>query len=404
MKKIADKVKEFTRAREVQALGLYPYFREIESEQGTTVTMDGKPVLMMGSNNYLGLTNHPEVKEAAKKAIDNYGTGCAGSRFLNGTLSIHRECEEVLADFMGAEAALVFSTGLMSNTGSIPHLVPRNGYLVTDKMDHASILDATRLAFGKTIKFAHNDMADLEAKLSRLEPDRNKLIIIDGVFSMEGDIAPLPDMLEVADKYGAEILVDDAHAIGVLGPGGRGTAAHFDVSDRVLGTVGTFSKSLASIGGFLASSEDVIHFLKHHSRHLIFSASPPPASMASVIKAVEIIKREPERIERLWQLTDYLRTNLENAGFNIGVCETPIIPVYVGDDMKVFNACMMLQQEGVFVNPVISPAVPPEHALIRLSLMSTLTEEQLDFAVEKLIKVGKELEFIPQPEPTATEK
>ncbi len=394
MKTIAESVKEFSRAREVQAMGLYPYFREIESEQGATVTMNGKPVLMMGSNNYLGLTNHPEVKEAAQKAIDNYGTGCAGSRFLNGTLSIHRECEEVLADFMGADAALVFSTGLMANTGSIPHLVPRTGYIITDRMDHASILDASRLAFGKTIKYAHNDMQDLENKLSRLEADRNKLIVIDGVFSMEGDIAPLKDILDIADKYGAELVVDDAHAIGVLGPGGTGTAAHFKVSDRILGTVGTFSKSLASIGGFFAGSDAVIHFLKHHSRHLIFSASPPPASMASVIKAVEIIRREPERIERLWQLTHYLRENLTSVGFNIGKCETPIIPVYVGDDMKVFKACMKLQEEGVFVNPVISPAVPKESTLIRLSLMSTLTEEQLDFAMEKLLKVGRELDFV----------
>ncbi len=393
MKRICEKVKEFTIAREVMDKGLYPYFRPIESEQGATVTMDGREVVMMGSNNYLGLTNHPEVKEAAKQAIERYGTGCAGSRFLNGTLRVHIECEEVLADFMGTEAALVFSTGFMSNQGTIAHLVPRDGYVVLDKSDHASIIDGARLAFGKTVKFNHNDMEDLEKKLKPLA-DRTKLIVIDGVFSMEGDIAELPGIVQLAEKYNAEIIVDDAHAIGVVGPGGQGTASHFGLKDRVLGTIGTFSKSLASIGGFLASSDDIIHYLKHHSRALIFSASPPPASVASVIKAVEIIRREPERIDRLWELTNYLHDNLENEGFNIGKCETPIIPVYIGDDMLTFKACMMLQEEGVFVNPVISPAVPPEHSLIRLSLMSTLEKKHLDFALEKLVKVGRALGFV----------
>ena len=393
MKRICDKVKEFTIAREVMDKGLYPYFRPIESEQGATVTMDGREIVMMGSNNYLGLTNHPEVKEAAKQAIERYGTGCAGSRFLNGTLRVHIECEEVLADFMGTEAALVFSTGFMSNQGTIAHLVPRDGYIILDKSDHASIIDGARLAFGKTVKYNHNDMEDLEKKLKPLA-DKTKLIVIDGVFSMEGDIAELPGIVQLAEKYNAEIIVDDAHAIGVIGPGGQGTASHFGLKDRVLGTIGTFSKSLASIGGFLASSDDIIHYLKHHSRALIFSASPPPASVASVIKAVEIIRREPERIDRLWELTNYLHDNLENEGFNIGKCETPIIPVYIGDDMLTFKACMMLQEEGVFVNPVISPAVPPEHSLIRLSLMSTLEKKHLDFALEKLLKVGRALGFV----------
>jgi len=393
MKRIAERVKEFTIAKEVTAQGLNPYFRPIESEQGPTVTMNGKEVVMMGSNNYLGLTNHPEVKQAAKEAIDRYGTGCAGSRFLNGTLEIHQECERVLADFMGTEAALVFSTGFMTNQGVISHLVPRDGVLILDRMDHASIIDAARLSFGKTIKFAHNDMEDLEKKL-KVVKNKSKLIVCDGVFSMEGDIVPLPDIVHLADKYGADVILDDAHSVGVLGPGGQGTAAHFALKDRVLGTIGTFSKTFASIGGFFASSEDVIHYIQYNSRALIFSASPPPANMAAVLKAVEIIRREPERIDRLWHLTNYLNKQLVDAGFEIGRPETPIIPVYVGEDMNVFRACMMLQEEGVFVNPVISPAVPPEHALLRLSVMSTLEESHIDFAVEKLIKVGQTLGFV----------
>ena len=393
MRRIEDRVKDFTAAREVMASGLYPYFRPIESEQGATVMMDGKEVVMMGSNNYLGLTNHPEVKKAAQKAIDQYGTGCAGSRFLNGTLAVHQECEEVLADYMGTEAALVFSTGFMTNQGVISHLVPRDGVLLLDRLDHASIIDAARLCFGKTVKFNHSDMNDLEKKL-KVQKNKTKLIVVDGVFSMEGDLAPLPDIVHLADKYGADVIVDDAHAIGVVGPGGQGTASHFSVKDRILGTIGTFSKSFASIGGFFAGPEDVVHYLKHHSRALIFSASPPPANMAAVIKAVEIIRREPQRIDRVWELTNYLKKALLTEGFAIGKPESPIIPVYVGDDMTVFRACIMLQEEGVFVNPVISPAVPPEHALLRLSLMSTLTEKQLDFAVDKLVKVGKALGFV----------
>ncbi|MFH0883749.1 MAG: aminotransferase class I/II-fold pyridoxal phosphate-dependent enzyme [bacterium] len=393
MKRIREKVKEFTIAREVIAQGLNPYFRPIESEQGPTVLMNGKEVVMMGSNNYLGLTNHPEVKAAAIEAIRRYGTGCAGSRFLNGTLAVHIKCEEVLAEFMGSEAALVFSTGFMTNQGVISHLVPREGMLVLDRMVHASIIDASRLTFGKTIKFAHNDMEDLEKKLKTIK-DKSKLIVVDGVFSMEGDIAPLPDIVRLADKYDADVIVDDAHAVGVLGPGGQGTAAHFSLKGRILGTIGTFSKSFASIGGFFAADEDVVHYLKFNSRALIFSASPPPANMAAVIKAVEIIKREPERIERLWYLTNYLRKMLFDAGFDIGKPETPIIPVYVGEDMTSFRACIMLQEEGVFVNPVISPAVPPGRALIRLSLMSSLEEKHLDFAVDKLVKVGKTLGFL----------
>ena len=393
MSRIREKAADFQDAREVEAMGIYPYFRPIDSEQDATVMMDGHDVVMMGSKNYLGLTILPEVKEAAQKAIDRYGTGCAGSRFLNGTLAIHQECEEVLADYMKTESALVFSTGFMTNQGTIPYLVPREGALFIDRANHASIIDATRLGFGKVIKFQHSDMDDLEKKLKGSRA-KIKLIVVDGIFSMEGDIAPLPDLVHLAGKYDADVLVDDAHSIGVLGDNGRGTASHFNVSDRILGTVGTFSKSFASIGGFFSGPEDLVHYLKHKSRPLIFSASPPPANMAAVIKAVEIIRREPDRIIHLHKLTKYLVNGLIDAGFAIQDHGTPIIPVYVRDNLLVFRACMMLQEEGVFVNPVVSPAVAPEDALIRLSVMSTLEEKHIEFAVDKLIKVGKTLGFL----------
>jgi 8-amino-7-oxononanoate synthase len=376
-------------------MGLYPYFRPIESEQGQTVIMNGKEVVMMGSNNYLGLTNHPEVKQAAKEAIDRYGTGCAGSRFLNGTLAIHEECEEKLAEFMGTEAAIVFSTGFMTNQGSIPYLVPRDGTLFIDRSDHASIIDGARLGHCRVIKFPHSDMEGLEKKL-RLCTAEIRLIVVDGIFSMVGDIAPLKEIVALAKQYDADVLVDDAHSIGVLGEHGRGTASHFGLDGEIIGTVGTFSKSFASIGGFFSGSEDVAHYLKHKSRPFIFSASPPPANMAAVIKAIEIIYREPERIELLHKRTKYLVNSLQAAGFSIQDHGTPIIPVYVRDTMLVFEACMMLQDEGVFVNPVISPAVEPNDDLIRLSVMSTLNEEHLDFAVDKLIKVGRKLGFLGQ--------
>jgi len=393
MSRIQEKAREFQDAKRVMEMGLYPYFRPIESEQGQTVIMNGKEVVMMGSNNYLGLTNHPEVKQAAQAAIDRYGTGCAGSRFLNGTLAIHQECEEKLAEFMGTEAAIVFSTGFMTNQGSIPYLVPRDGTLFIDRADHASIIDGARLGLGKVVKFHHSDMEDLEKKL-KLTNSHIKLIVVDGIFSMEGDIAPLPEIVALAKKYDADVLVDDAHSIGVLGKQGRGTASHFDLDGQIIGTVGTFSKSFASIGGFFSGPEDVAHFLKHKSRPFIFSASPPPANMAAVIKAIEIIYREPERIQQLHKRTKYLVHGLQAAGFSIHDQGTPIIPVYVRDDMLVFKACMMLQEEGVFVNPVVSPAVEPQNALLRLSVMSTLEESHLDFAIDKLIKVGRQLGFI----------
>jgi len=391
--RLNEKVKKFTIAREIEAAGLYPYFRPIESEQGTIVQIFGKDVLMLGSNNYLGLTNHPEVKQAAKDALDRYGTGCAGSRFLNGTLRIHLELEEKLAEFMDKEAVLLYSTGFQVNQGVISTLVERNGTVIYDKLDHASIIDGCRLSFGKMVKFQHNDMASLREVLS-MNNSEQKLIVVDGVFSMEGDIAPLPEIVKLAEEFNADIMVDDAHSIGVLGPKGNGTAAHYGLNDKVELIMGTFSKSLASIGGFVAGTEDVIHFLKHHSRALIFSASPPPASVASVLKALEIIKREPERQEKLWANTQRLHKGLLDLGYDTRNAETPIIPVVVGDNILVFTMTKRLMEDGVFVNPVVAPAVPPGDQLVRLSLMSTHTFDQIDMALDVFEKVGKELKII----------
>ena len=392
--RIIDKVKLFTAAREAEAMGVYPYFRPIESEQGTIVTILGKDVLMLGSNNYLGLTNHPEVKKAAQEAIDVFGTGCAGSRFLNGTLSIHLELEEKLAEFMGKEAVLLYSTGFMVNQGVIYTLVERDSYVVCDRLNHASIIDGARLAFGKMLKYDHNDMNSLRQVLTNAKADAPKLIVTDGVFSMEGDIANIPEIVKLAKEFNAELMVDDAHSIGVLGPNGDGTGAHFGLNGEVDLVMGTFSKSLASIGGFIAGSEDFIHYLKHHSRALIFSASPPPSAVASVLKALEILQKEPERREKLWANTKRLHQGCKQLGFNTHNAETPIIPVIIGDNMKVFMMCKRLNEEGVFVNPVVSPAVPPGDQLIRLSLMSTHTFEQIDFALDKFEKVGRALEII----------
>lgn len=386
--RIEEKAARFDVARKVMAAGIYPYFRAIESDQDTMVRMDGKPVLMLGSNNYLGLTNHPKVKEAAIAAVRQYGTGCAGSPFLNGTLSIHLECQERLADFTKKESAVVFSTGFQANLGVISTLVARNGYVITDSLDHASIIDGARLAFGKMVKFRHNDAADLERVLRGLG-DKPKFVITEGVFSMEGDIVKLPEIVEVCRKCDADLMVDDAHSLGVLGPQGRGTALHFDVNDKVDVVMGTFSKSLASIGGFIAASESVIHYLKHHSRPLIFSASPPPASMGAVIAALDIMLAEPERRELLWRNTDYLREGLKRIGLDTGISETPIIPIFIGDDFLAFRVTTDMQQEGIFINPVVSPAVQPGQSLIRFSVMSTHTLEQLDFALDKMSKLTR---------------
>jgi 8-amino-7-oxononanoate synthase len=352
-----------------------------------------RKVLMLGSNSYLGLTCHPKVKEAAARALEKYGTGCAGSRFLNGTLDIHRELEERLAAFFRKEAALVFSTGFQANLGTISALVGKNDTVLIDRLDHASIIDGTRLALGKVKKFIHNNMEDLERVLS-LCNENGKMIVFDGVFSMEGDIARLPEIVKIADKFGARIMVDDAHSVGVLGRGGRGTSEHFDLEDKVDLIMITFSKSLASIGGCVAGDEDVIHFLKHHARSLIFSASLPPSAVATVTACLDIIEEEPERRERLWEITRKMLEGFKALGFDTGVSETPIIPIFTGDMEKAFIMRKMLFDAGIFVNPVVPPAVPPDQTLIRTSFMATHTDSQLDFALETFGKVGKKLGII----------
>jgi len=391
---IFQKCDDFTEVDAIKKEGLYPYFRVISSAQEPVVEMDGRPVVMLGSNNYLGLTNHPEVKEAAKTAVEIYGTGCAGSRFLNGTLDIHVTLEETLARFIRKPAALTFSTGFQVNLGAISCLVDRGDVVFLDKLDHACIIDGARLGFGSVIKFDHSDMDDLERRLSLRDPSRGALIVVDGVFSMEGDIAPLPELAELAERYQCRLMVDDAHGVGVLGDHGRGTAEHFGVEDRVDLVMGTFSKSLASVGGFIAGSETVINWIKHHARSLIFSAAPPPAATAAVIKAIEIIEREPERRERLWENTRFMLEELHRLGFDTGDSQSPVIPVLVGNDRLAFHMAIRLQQEGVFVNPVITPAVPPDRAMLRTSYMATHTREHLERALAAFAVVGREVGLI----------
>ncbi|RJQ49753.1 MAG: pyridoxal phosphate-dependent aminotransferase family protein, partial [Nitrospiraceae bacterium] len=353
---IFDKCSKFLAAREAVAAGIYPYFRVIESAQDPEVTVEGKKMVMVGSNNYLGLTNHPQVKEAAIEAVRKYGSGCAGSRFLNGTLDIHVKLEQRLARFMRKEAALVFSTGFQTNLGVISAIAGKDDVILIDKMDHASIIDGCRLSFGEIKKFRHNDMDDLE-RLLQQNNGKGKLIIVDGVFSMEGDIADLPNIVRLAKKYGARVMVDDAHGIGVLGKTGRGTAEHFGLESEVDLIMGTYSKSLASIGGFIAASDEVVHYIKHFARALIFSASPPPASVASVSAALDIIEQEPERRDRLWCNTNKMLSGLKALGFDTGRSETPIIPVIVGEDQKAFIMTKMLHDKGIFANVAVSPAV-----------------------------------------------
>jgi 8-amino-7-oxononanoate synthase len=379
----------------VQAMGLYPYFRAIESEQDAEVWIDGKKVLMFGSNSYLGLTNHPKVKEAAIAAIKKYGSGCAGSRYLNGTLDIHLELEEKLADFVGKDGALVYSTGFQSNLGAIPTVTSRNDYIILDELDHASIIEGARLSFAKTLKFKHNDMQSLEKILQRCEPDVVKLIVVDGIFSMEGDIINLPDVVRLAKQYNANIMVDDAHSFGVVGKQGRGVASHFGLTDDVDIIMGTFSKSLASIGGFLAADKDTINFIKHTSRSLIFSASATPAATASALAALEIIKTEPERIEQLWKNTGYALNAFRTLGFDVGHSCTPIIPIMIRDNDKTFLITKMLMEDGIFVNPVVQPAVPNDSTLVRFSLMATHTQQQVETAIEKIAAAARKLDIIP---------
>jgi 8-amino-7-oxononanoate synthase len=391
--KLLEKCFQFTKADELCAVGMYPYFRVIDSAQDTEVFIRGKRMLMLGSNSYMGLTNDPRVKAAAIKAVEKYGSGCAGSRFLNGTLDIHIELEEKLAEFVGKEAALCFTTGFQANLGAISALVHKDDVVIIDRFDHASIIDGSRLAFGKTLKFDHNDISDLERVLANCGTN-GKLIVVDGVYSMEGDIAPLPAIIELAKKYNAAIMVDDAHAIGVLGEKGNGTAAHFGLTDDVDLIMGTFSKSLASIGGFIAAKREVIQYLKHFARALIFSASMAPPCVAAVLEALDIIINEPERRERLWYNAHYFQSGLQELGYDTGRSQTPVIPVILGDDELVFKMWRMLHEEGVFVNPVVSPAVPPGKALLRLSVMATHTEQQLRFALDRMECVGKVLHVI----------
>ncbi|MFQ5867035.1 MAG: aminotransferase class I/II-fold pyridoxal phosphate-dependent enzyme [bacterium] len=392
---IFEKCAKFTAAREVMAGGYYPYFNTIESAQDPEVIVNGKPMIMIGSNDYLGLTTHPRLKRAAARALRKYGTGCTGSRFLNGTFDIHEELECKLSEFEGKEAALFFTTGFLTNLGTIAGLVGKDDVVITDKLDHASIVDGCRLSFGETRRFRHNNMEDLERTLESIDHSRGKFIVVDGVFSTEGDITNLPEIVRLGKKSGARVMVDDAHAIGVLGKGGRGTTEHFGLQDEVDIIMGTCSKSLASIGGFVVSSEEVIHYLKHHARALIFSASPPPASVVVVLEALKIIEEEPERREQLWRNTRKMKKGFQEMGYDTGTSETPIIPLLVGDDMEAFKMRKILFENGVFSNPFISPAVPKGKAVIRTSYMATHTTEQLDRVLEIFEKVGKQLGIIP---------
>lgn len=394
MKLLQAKLARYDAPQKAKASGVYPYFREIESDQDTEVIINGKKVLMFGSNSYLGLTNHPKIKEAAIAAIKKYGTGCAGSRFLNGTLDIHVELEKRLARFVGKEEAIIYSTGFQVNLGVISCLTGREDYIIWDELDHASIIEGRRLSFSTQLKFKHNDMASLEKVLKSCPEDKVKLIVVDGVFSMEGDVANLPEIVALAKKYNAAIYVDEAHGIGVFGRQGRGTCDHFGVAQDVDLIMGTFSKSFASLGGFVATDSITANYLRHNSRSYIFSASITPASTAAVSAALDIMESEPERIEHLWEMTHYALDGFRNMGCEIGNTSTPIIPLFIRDNNKTFRITRELFDEGVFVNPVVSPAVPSDSTLIRFSLMATHTKEQLDFALDKIQKCFKRYDLL----------
>ncbi len=389
-----DKCRSFTKAREIQAAGLYPYFKPISDSEDTTVVIEGQKRIMLGSNNYLGLTHHPKVLEAASRALSRYGSGCTGSRFLNGTLDLHGQLESALAAFLGKEDCLVFSTGYQANLGLISGLIGRGDLVYLDKLDHASIVDGAKMSYGDTMRFNHGDLASLERMIERTRNNRGAMIVVDGVYSMEGDIANVPELVKIAKKHGAALALDDAHSIGVLGPNGEGTAAHFGMTDEVDLIAGTFSKSLASIGGFVAGSESVIHYLKHHSRPLIFTASLPPANTAGVLAALEVIKTEPHRREQLWANTHRLHAGLRGLGYNIGETETPIVPVLIGPLETTLVFWRKLFDAGVFTNPVAPPAVPPSQCRLRTSLMATHTADQIDFCIEQFGKIGRELGVI----------
>jgi 8-amino-7-oxononanoate synthase len=391
---IFDKCYNFTRADEAKAMGIYPYFTPIQEVKGNKVKVDGKEMIMVGSNNYLGLMNHPRVMKAAQEAVDKYGVATCGSRFLNGTLDIHVELEKKLAKFMQKEAALAFSTGFQTNQGIISTLVSKGDSVITDKMVHASIIDACRLSYGNILRFKHNDMADLEKVLSSLDEKTGRLVVVDGVFSMEGDLANLPEVVALSKRYGAKIMVDDAHGIGVMGKNGRGTAEHFGVEDEIDLIMGTFSKSIASLGGFVSGERKVISYIKHFARSLIFSASITPASVATALTTVDIIQTEPERRERLWKITKKMKSGFQAMGYNTGPTETPIIPAMVGNDEMAFMLWKLLREDGIFTNPVIYPAVPKGQALIRTSYSATHTDEELDTVLGSFEKCGKQLGII----------
>ena len=390
MKLLQEKLAKYDAPQRAMAMGIYPYFREIQSDQDTEVMISGKKVLMFGSNAYLGLTNHPKVKEAAIEAVKKYGTGCAGSRFLNGTLDLHIQLEKRLAEFVGKEDAIVYSTGFQVNLGVVSCLTGREDYILWDELDHASIIEGHRLSFSTKLKYKHNDMESLEKQLQKCDPDKVKLIVTDGVFSMEGDVAKLPEIVALAKKYNASVMVDEAHGIGVFGRQGRGTCDHFGVSQDVDLIMGTFSKSFASIGGFIAADESIINYLRHHSRSYIFSASNTPAATAAANAALDIMMNQPERIQHLWDLTHYALDGFRQMGCEIGHTSTPIIPLFIRDNDLTFLIVKELFEAGIFVNPVVSPAVASEDTLIRFSLMATHTKEQLDYALETIHKVFKQ--------------
>lgn len=391
---IFEKAWNYTESTQAQTKGYYPYFIPITENKDGHAIVDGEERIMIGSNNYLGLTYHPKVLEAAKKATDYYGSGCTGSRFLNGTLDMHEELEDELSRFMGSERALVFSTGYQTNLGVLSAIVGKGDYVIMDKLNHASLVDGALLSFGEVIRYKHNDMDDLRRVLSKLEDDAGKLIVVDGVFSMEGDIAPLPDIINIAKDFGARLMVDDAHSVGVLGEHGRGTAEYWDVEDEVDLIMGTFSKSFACVGGFIAGNAQVIDFLQHNSRSFMFSASMTPSSVATVIAALEVIQNEPERREHLWEISKYMWEGYRNLGFNIGHTETPVIPVIIGDNEKTFLLWKALYKDGVYTNPVVSPAVPEKGSLLRTSYMATHSFEQMDKVLDRFGYHGKKLGII----------
>ncbi len=387
MKLLQAKLSKYTAPQEAKAAGVYPYFRAISSEQDTEVFINGKKVMMFGSNCYTGLVNDPRIKEAAIEATRKYGTGCAGSPFLNGTLDLHKQLEHRIAEYIGKEDVMIYSTGFGVNLGVVSALCGREDYILWDEQDHASIIEGRRLSFAQSLKYKHNDMDSLEKQLQKCEPDKVKLIVTDGVFSMEGDVANLPAIVDLAKKYDATVMVDEAHAIGVFGEGGRGTCHHFGVAEDVDLIMGTFSKSFASLGGFIATDKEITNFLRHHSRSYIFTASITPASTAAALKAIDIMIAEPERQQHLWDITNYALEGFRHMGAEIGNTSTPIIPLFIRDNMKTFAITRDLLDEGIFVNPVVSPAVAPQDTLIRFSLMATHTREQVTEALEKIEKV-----------------